>query len=136
MEDENLKTNERRKKFWVLIILAFSNLTCHLEDTGRGVFWLLCVVCGKETELESSDQEASPTVGTTVCPYSNFWWCRYFQGPWVLFVMTDEFSVRVTKRFLMFWWWIDVFWTHSLPFCFLFLTNFNSMNYGHIIKWM
>ena len=22
--------------------LAFSDLTCHLEDTGLGVFWLLC----------------------------------------------------------------------------------------------
>ena len=22
--------------------LAFSDLTCHLEDTGIGVFWLLC----------------------------------------------------------------------------------------------
>ena len=132
MEDENLKTNERRKKFWVLIILAFSNLTCHLEDTEIGVLWLLCVVCGKETELESGDQEASPTVGATVCPYSNFWWCGYFQAPWVLFVMTDELSVRVTKTTSR----IDVFWTHSLPFCFLFLTNFNSMSYGHIIKWM
>ena len=24
--------------------LAFSNLTCHLEDTGTGVFWLHCAV--------------------------------------------------------------------------------------------
>ena len=32
-----------------------------------------------------------------VSPYSYFWWWEYFQGPWVSFVTTDEFSVRVTK---------------------------------------
>ena len=36
------------------------------------------------------------------------------QGPWVLFVMTDEFSVRATKITSR----IDVSWTHSLTFCF------------------
>ena len=25
-------------------LLAFSNLTCHLDDTGIGVFWLHCAV--------------------------------------------------------------------------------------------
>ena len=25
--------------------LPFSDLTCHLEDTGIGVFWLHCAVC-------------------------------------------------------------------------------------------
>ena len=29
--------------------------------------------------------------------YSYFWWCRYIWGPYVLFIFTDEFSVRVTK---------------------------------------
>ena len=38
---------------WMLVVaviivdaypfLAFSDLTCHLEDTGTGVFWLHCV---------------------------------------------------------------------------------------------
>ena len=63
----------------------------------------------KETELGSSDQEASPLAGKNtevvlvtclymeVHPYSYFWWCGYFCGPWVSFFMTDEFSVRVTK---------------------------------------
>ena len=63
----------------------------------------------KETELESSDQEASPLAGKNTgvvlvpCshmeahPYSCFWWCGYFRGPWVSFVKTDEFSVRVPK---------------------------------------
>ena len=63
----------------------------------------------KDTELGSSDQEASPSEGKitgvvlvpcsrmNVRPYSYFWWCGYFWGPWVLFVVTDEFSVRVTK---------------------------------------
>ena len=32
-----------------------------------------------------------------VCPYSYFWWCEYFWGPWVSSFTTDEFSVRVTK---------------------------------------
>ena len=42
--------------------LAFSDLTCHLGDTGIGVFWLHCAD-SKETELGSSDQEASPSAG-------------------------------------------------------------------------
>ena len=37
--------------------LAFSELTCRLEDTRIGVFWLHCA------ELGSSDQEDSPSVG-------------------------------------------------------------------------
>ena len=63
----------------------------------------------KETELGSSDQEASPSAGKNtgvvvvpcsgmeVRPYSYFWWCGYFLSPWVSFVMADEFSVKVTK---------------------------------------
>ena len=41
--------------------LAFSDATCHLEDTGIDVFWL----CrdSKETKLGSSDQEASASEG-------------------------------------------------------------------------
>ena len=63
----------------------------------------------KETGLGSSDQEASPSGGKNIgvvlvpcsCmevhPYSYFWWCGYFQVPWVSFLMTDEFSVKVIK---------------------------------------
>ena len=63
----------------------------------------------KKTELGSSDQEASPSAGKDtgvvlvpflhmeVRPYSDFQWCGYFWGPWVSFVPTDKFSVRVTK---------------------------------------
>ena len=71
--------------------LSFSDLTCHLEDTGVGVFWLHCVVWdSKETELGSSDQEASTSAGENtgvvsvpcsymeVSPNRYFWWCRYF----------------------------------------------------------
>ena len=43
--------------------LAFSDLTCHLEDTGIGVFWQPCAVDSKETELGSNDQETSPSAG-------------------------------------------------------------------------
>ena len=63
----------------------------------------------KETELGSSNQEASLSAGKNtgvvlvpclhmeVHPYIYFEWCGYFCGPWVSFVTTDEFSVRVTK---------------------------------------
>ena len=63
----------------------------------------------KKTELGSSDQQASPSAeqvkitgfsvmsSMEVCLYSYFWWCGYFQGPWVSFVTTDEFLVRDTK---------------------------------------
>ena len=86
----------------------------------------------KETKLGSSDQEASPSAGKNtrvvlvpclcmeVRPYSYFWWCGYFWGPWVSFVMADEFLVRVTKITSR----IGASWTHSLPVCFLpFLTQ-------------
>ena len=49
-----------------------------------------------------------------VCSYCCFQWCGYFQVPRVSFVMTDEFSVRVTKITLT----IDVSWIHSLRFWF------------------
>ena len=63
----------------------------------------------KEIKLESSDQEVSPLAGKNtkvvlvpclcmeVRPYSYFWWCGYFRGPWISFVTTDEFSVKVVK---------------------------------------
>ena len=107
--------------------LAFSDLTCHLEVTGIGVFWLHCAAWCKGTELWSNDQEASPSPGKNtrvvlvpclcmeVRNYSYVdIWCGYFSGPWVSFGMTDEFSVRVTK----FTSKIGVSWTHSLPFYF------------------
>ena len=63
----------------------------------------------KETEHGSSDQDTSPSAGKNtgvvlvpclqmeVCRYSHFRWYAYFCGPWVSFVITDEFSVRATK---------------------------------------
>ena len=41
-----------------------------------------------------------------------FWGVWILLIPWVSFVMTDEFSVRITKLASR----IDVSWTHSLPF--------------------
>ena len=85
----------------------------------------------KKTKLGRSDQEASPSetkntrVVLVLCwrmevhPYSYFWWCGYFWGPWVSFV-TWVPEIRVS-------------WTHSLPFV---LNLFKLMNYGHIIKSM
>ena len=106
--------------------LAFSDLTCHLKDRGIGVFWLYGAPDCKETELVSSDQQASSSAGKNnmvvsvscsrieVRLYSYFWWCGYFWGSRVSFVTTDEFSVRVTKITSK----IGVSWTYSLPFYF------------------
>ena len=47
----------------VNLFLAFADLTCHLEDTGIGVFWFPVPPDSKETELGSSDQEVSPSAG-------------------------------------------------------------------------
>ena len=44
----------------LIIFLAFSDLTCHLEDTVIGVLWL---PDSKEIQLGSNDQEASPSTG-------------------------------------------------------------------------
>ena len=69
--------------------LAFSDLTCRPEDTGISVF---CTVLpdSKDTELGSSNQEASPSAGKNtgvvlvpcspmeVRSYSYFRWCGYF----------------------------------------------------------
>ena len=76
----------------------------------------------KETELGSSDQQASPSAGKNtgvvlvpcsrmdVRPSSYFRWWGYFWGPLVSFVTTDEFSVGFTKITSR----IGVSWTHSL----------------------
>ena len=42
-------------------LLAFSNLTCYLEDTGYVFSGCTVLPDSKETELGSSDQEASPS---------------------------------------------------------------------------
>ena len=88
----------------------------------------------KEIELGSSDQEASPSASkntgvvivSCLCmearPYSYFWWCGYFCGPWVSFVTTDELSVRFTKITSR----IGVSLTHSLPFYFFFEFKLNK----------
>ena len=49
-----------------------------------------------------------------VCPYSYFRWCGYFQGPSVSFVMTDEFSVRVTKITFLFstYYYLNELWPY------------------------
>ena len=124
--DRSVETGSGR---WTLVVavitvdtcpfLAFSDLTCHLEDTRISVFWLHCA------ELWSSVQEASPSGGRNtwivLCHVAHgsmflgyFLWCRYFWGPWVSFVTTDEFLVRITKITSR----IAVSWTHSLPFYF------------------
>ena len=51
--------------------------------------------------------------------YSYFWWCEYFQGPWMSPVMTDEFSLRVTKTTSR----IGFSWSHGLSVFESFLTQ-------------
>ena len=118
---------------WTLVIavisvdaypfLAFSDLTCHLEDTGIGVSGCTMSPDSKETELGSSNQEASPSAGknTRIALVP----CHARKC-----VLSEEFSVRVKKITSK----IGVLWTHSLPFSFWQI--FNSINYGHIIKRM
>ena len=49
----------------ILSYLVFSDLACHLEDTRIGVLWLHCATY-QETELESRNQEASPSAGKNI----------------------------------------------------------------------
>ena len=75
----------------MLIFLAFSDMTCHLEDTGIWVFSGCSeLLDSRETKLGSSNQEASsfaggnteevlvPCLCMKVHSYSYFWWCGYF----------------------------------------------------------
>ena len=45
------------------LFLAFPDLTCHLQDTGRVFSGCTVSSDGKETKLGRSDQEASPSAG-------------------------------------------------------------------------
>ena len=74
----------------MVIVTIFSDLTCHLDDTEIGVFWLHVLPDSKETKPGSSNQDASPSEGKNtevvlvpcllmeVHPYSCFQWCGYF----------------------------------------------------------
>ena len=78
----------------------------------------------KETKLgfQGVSPSAGKNTGIVLVP-CRAWKCvptaisggmNIFRGPWVSFVMTDEFSVKVTKITSR----IVVSRTHSLPFCF------------------
>ena len=82
----------------------------------------LCCLIVRRPNLEvatKTSPSAGKNTGVVLVPcshmkkrsYSYFQWCGYFWGPWVSFVTTDEFSVRVTKITSR----IGVSWTHSLP---------------------
>ena len=72
------------------LFLAFSDLSCHIEDTQQVFSGCTVPSDTNKTELESSDQEASPSVAKNtgvvlvssqrmeVRPYSYFRWCGYF----------------------------------------------------------
>ena len=111
--------------------LAFSELTCHLEDAGIGVFWLHCL----EKELQSSDQEAflSPGKHTRlVLEECHAWRCVSTvmssdedipEVPGCHWLQQINFPVSVTKITSM----ISVSWTHSLLFWPLPLFPLNEM---------
>ena len=98
---------------------AFSDLTCHLEVFSG------CTLPpdSEETEIGNDEQEASQSACKStivvlvsclhmeVLTYSYFQWCGDLWGPWVSFVTTDKFSVRVTNITSR----IGVSWTHNLP---------------------
>ena len=91
--------------------LAFSDLTYHLEDTGIGVFCYTVPPDSNQTELGSSNQEASSSAGkhsrvillpccTWECVPTAISGCMGISKILgVSFVTTDEFSVRVTKNY-------------------------------------
>ena len=74
----------------LFLLFAFCFLTCRFEDRGIGVFGYTLPPDRKETKLESSNQEASPSPGKNtgvvlvpcfpmeVHSYSYFRWCGYF----------------------------------------------------------
>ena len=91
------------------------------HDIDRKSPWLTVLSDSKKTKLEASPSAAKNTEVVLVscsrmevCPYSDFFWCGYLWGPCVPFVMTDEFSVGVTKITSR----IGITWTHSLTFYF------------------
>ena len=73
--------------------LAFSDLTCHLEDTRISFSGCTVLPNSKETKLGRSDQKGSPSAGKNtgvvlvpcshmeVRTYSCFLWCGYFCRP-------------------------------------------------------
>ena len=68
----------------VYLFLAFSDLTFHLEDTG--IVFSGCTVPpeNKETEVRSSNQEASPSAGKNI---------------WVVLVPCLRMEVRLYRYF-------------------------------------
>ena len=64
-------------------LLASTNLTCHLEDTGIMFSAFTVYPDSTEIELGSRDQEASPSTGkntrVVIAPCLRWsWWCGYF----------------------------------------------------------
>ena len=76
-------------------LLAFADLTCHLEDKEQVFCGRIVPPDSKDTKLGSSDQEAAPSavknnrvvlvqcLHVEVHPYCYFWLCGYFSGPWM-----------------------------------------------------
>ena len=93
--------------------LAFSDLTCHLEDTeiAKCVLVVLCSILARRHNLEVATKRLLHQPGkkteVVLVPYHTwtcyFWWCGYFQVPWLSFVTTDEFSVG-SQNYFKDWW--------------------------------
>ena len=95
----------------LILFLAFLDKTSHLKDTRIGIFCCTVLPDSKETEHGSGGQEASPLAGKNtdvvlvpccalMCVTKLFFWCGHSWGPWVSFVTTNEFSVRIKKKIL------------------------------------
>ena len=93
-----------------------------------------------ETEVGSSEQETSISGGENpritfescreyTCLYSYFQWYGYSRWPWISFVTTDDFSMRVNKKLLL-----DV--SHLLTTCPSDLSHFSTQWNDCIMKSM
>ena len=67
-----------------------------------------------------------PYFAYQVYPYNYIFWCGFFGGSWVSFVMTDEFLVRFTTIASK----INISWSHCLPL--LIFKSFLTQSNGHL----
>ena len=114
-------------QLWLLLMLIFFGFlrpdVSPWRYRNRCFLVALCHVIVRRSNLEVvASPSTSKNTGVVLVPcshielwpYSYFWWCGCFWGPWVSFVMTNEFSPRITKITAR----IGASWTHTLPFHF------------------
>ena len=123
--------------------LAFSDLTCHLEDTGKGrcvlvVLWRLIIkrpklevatkrLLHQQVKYRGSFSAMFAYGSASLQLFPVMWIFRRSQGV----ICYDRWDLREGHKN----YFKDWFLMNSQP-TFLFITCYNSMNYGHIIKRM